>query len=496
MIVSPLQQLAPVDAPLNGLAQPLAVGSSPMGDGAFSAWLAATTAPVTGAPKTMMAQAPLPGDIPAGSISNESATDDGIIAPLNSMGAAPLTQTVGDPVTTVKPDVILNAPKQAAVKAGFLPILEGNVAPTKELSVSTLAENQFVKSGSAPAMPGGTTSTSSTMPATKVPELISANLAHSLSGQMVAQNGNNARQSAPNASSFAQTSTSHGIDTFGQISEPVVQSNLAHNSNTNSAMPVANAGIRENTTGTGNANQTTRGSLNTTINTADIAVQMAKHKADGSNQFTIRLSPHSMGTVTIQLTVGDNAQLSAQMQVEKPETLALLQKDMAGLEKALKNQGFNTSSSDISIALKSATTGIRMGEVMGESLGDQRPGQGQNQSSTQAGQSNSTSNNQSVGTQNVGNHPAQSGALDRNAAGNALPSGDTGGFHQSSQGRGDQSQMASDQGFQGHPDSVDVDDLGADDLDPDVQEFMNTITSAYQAGNFQVGMSSQIDLSI
>ncbi|MEP0521143.1 MAG: flagellar hook-length control protein FliK [Hyphomicrobiales bacterium] len=503
MIVLPLQQLTTVDAPLNGLAQPVAVGSSPLGDGAFSAWLAATATPVADLPKSAPAQGIPSEDLPQFLVSNEINPQDDTIAAISGLLVSPAPAPDGStsPVSNTKPDAILNALNPSAVKAGAIPILETNAISNNGLSSGNPAENLLAKNGGAPAAPNGTASppmqgaVQSIAQGTtrKLPELPEANLNRSPAGQIVVQDSKVAKPVLSNASSLAQNAPMP--DAPVQTVELGGQGSSANNTTTNGTVPIASAEIRERAGGTGNGNQPARGSLNTSINTADIAVQMAKHKADGSNQFTIRLSPHSMGTVTIQLNVSDNAQLTAQMQVEKPETLALLQKDMAGLEKALKAQGFNTTSNDISIALKSAATVMRMGDVMGESLADQRPGQGQqsaqNQAGAQASQNSASSNGQTTSGQNVSNQPAQSGAADRGSAGNALPSGDTGGFQQSSQGRGEQSQMMSDQGFHGHPEAAEM-----DELDTEIQEMADTITTAYQAGNIHIGMSSQVDLSI
>lgn len=499
MIVSPLQQLPTADALLNGFAQPPAVGSLPLGDGAFSAWLAATVAPTTTPPQIGAAETPLPGETVQLPIPEGTAADDGIVGPVSGTDVPPQAGPQANQSGAPKQDAILNAPNQPlvpnhpAVKVAVAPVPESIGALGKDLSGGSLTESQSAKNATTNPAAIGTTANSASVLTAKLAELPGASLAQTVVGQTIAQHSNNAKPSAPNASSLA--ANAQNIDGAAPLTDPALQSSSTNNSNSTASLPVVSGATRDGAKAASQGSQTARGSLNTTINTADIAVQMARHKADGSNQFTIRLSPESMGTVTIRLNVGNNSQLSAQMQVEKPETLALLQKDLAGLEKALKAQGFNTSSNDISIALKSATTAMRMGDVMGESLGDQRPGQGQNgsqnQPAAQASQNSSTSNGQSAGGQNVNTQTAQSGPLDRGAAGNTTPSGDMGGFQQSSQGRGEQSQMASDQGFQGHPDAMD-----SDELDPAAQEILETITSAYQASNLRVGMSSQVDLSI
>ena len=247
------------------------------------------------------------------------------------------------------------------------------------------------------------------------------------------------------------------------------------------------------------------GKPNPSINSADIAVQMARYKAEGQNQFTIRLTPESMGTITIRLNVGANSNLTAQMLVEKPETLALLQKDMAGLEKALKAQGFTTSTGDLTVALKAAGSLARGGDAAMNNASDQRFGQSQSQTQNPAqnatqnaaqGQTTAQSQNaanpaQALNAQQASNpHLAASGGADRPGSGMPLSSGDMG-FQQSHQDRGTDGQDGFDHGPHGQFGHLEADD--AETISP---EIASVIANAYHGRNFLIGMSSRIDLSI
>ncbi len=232
--------------------------------------------------------------------------------------------------------------------------------------------------------------------------------------------------------------------------------------------------------------QNSAGRLNPSINSADIAVQMARNKADGKNQFTIRLTPESMGTITVKLNITNNSNLTAQLQVEKPETLALLQKDMAGLEKVLRAQGFITSDGDLTIALKAASSGVRGAEAAMNSGTDQRFGQGQNQNQAQTQAQNPPPGSAAQST------PAQhspTGAMDRPAPGMLLSSGDMG-FQQSQHEHGAQGQ----EGFEHNPHGQAQAD--PDDLDPALMEQADLIANAYHGQNLLIGMSTQLDLSV
>lgn len=242
------------------------------------------------------------------------------------------------------------------------------------------------------------------------------------------------------------------------------------------------------------------GKPNPTINSADIAVQMARNKADGNNQFTIRLTPESMGTITVKLNITNNTNLTAQLQVEKPETLALLQKDLAGLEKALKAQGFSTGDGDLTVSLKASSVAVRGGEAAMNSGTDQRFGQGQNMGQNQSQTQNPTQNqtqgqtaaqNQASNSaaQQTPSQPPPSGGMDRPAPGMLLSSGDMG-FQQSHHERGAQGHEGFDHHSNGH------DQPEPDDLDAAQLEHADLIANAYHGQSLLIGMSTQLDLSV
>lgn len=286
-----------------------------------------------------------------------------------------------------------------------------------------------------------------------------------------------------------------GSDTLGQSQTQLPGALQSSGSGFQSAL--SQSGLQE---GGQKPGQNATGRHNPAINSADIAVQMARNKADGQNQFTIRLTPESMGTITVRLNIANNANLTAQLQVEKPETLALLQKDMAGLEKALKAQGFTTGDGDLTIALKAASSGIRGAEAAMNSGTEQRFGQGQNhnqgqaQTQTQAqtqAQTQTQGQNSSPGSA-AQTTPAQhspAGAVDRPAPGMMLSSGDMG-FQQSHHEHGAQGQDGLEQ--DSHGQAV----ADSEDADPALMEQADLIANAYHGRNLLIGMSTQLDLSV
>lgn len=300
-----------------------------------------------------------------------------------------------------------------------------------------------------------------------------------------------------NAASFS----SPAVDAFGTgtraSSEALLQGQtqlltLPQSTDSGFRSAMAQTGVSQST-GQG---QDSAGKSNPAINSAEIAVQMASNKAEGKNQFTIRLTPESMGTITVKLNITNNTNLTAQLQVEKPETLALLQKDLAGLEKALKAQGFTTSDGDLTIALKPSSLGVRGGEAAMNSGADQRFGQGQNMGQNQsqaqaqnAAQNQAGTHNQGAAAQSTPSHPTPTGALDRPAPGMLLSSGDMG-FQQSHQERGAQGHEGFEQNSNGHAQTE------PDDLEPGHLEHADLIASAYHGHNLLIGMSTQLDLSV
>lgn len=304
---------------------------------------------------------------------------------------------------------------------------------------------------------------------------------------------------AKRAAAFSSTAA----DTFGSA-QRVSSDGLPQSQTQTATLPQStDSGFRSQLSqgGLSQAQSQTQGQDGTsrpspTINSPDIAVQMARNKAVGNNQFTIRLTPESMGTITVKLNIANNANLTAQLTVEKPETLALLQKDMAGLEKALKAQGFTTGDGDLTIALKSSGIGVRGGEAAMNSGADQRFSQGQNmgqnmgQNQSQA-QSQTNTQNQAPGSaaQQAPSSPPPSGGMDRPAPGMLLSSGDMG-FQQSHQEQGAHGHEGFEQNANGHGQPE------PDDQDAALLEHAELIANAYHGNSLLIGMSTQLDLSV
>jgi flagellar hook-length control protein FliK len=86
--------------------------------------------------------------------------------------------------------------------------------------------------------------------------------------------------------------------------------------------------------------------------TRDIALQIAKHLSNGVNRFNIRISPPEMGRIEIRMEITESGRVSAHLVADKPETLELLQKDRAALEKAMTAAGLDTDAGSLNFSMR------------------------------------------------------------------------------------------------------------------------------------------------
>jgi flagellar hook-length control protein FliK len=87
-------------------------------------------------------------------------------------------------------------------------------------------------------------------------------------------------------------------------------------------------------------------------NLSALAVQIATHSDDGQKHFNIRLDPPELGRVDVHMTVDDTGKAQATLSVDKPQTLALLQKDAPELQRQLKDAGLDLSQNGLNFSLR------------------------------------------------------------------------------------------------------------------------------------------------
>ena len=89
----------------------------------------------------------------------------------------------------------------------------------------------------------------------------------------------------------------------------------------------------------------------------DVAVHIQRAAAKGEERISIRLHPAELGHVQVSLKTGADGITRAAVQVERPETLDMLQRDARGLERALQDAGLKTDSNSLSFTLRDHAQG-------------------------------------------------------------------------------------------------------------------------------------------
>jgi len=83
-----------------------------------------------------------------------------------------------------------------------------------------------------------------------------------------------------------------------------------------------------------------------------LSVQIQKGVEAQMENIRIQLQPLNLGSVDIEMSFGEDGSVKANLVVEKPETLALLQKDASSLEESLKQAGLDLDHDSLSFDLK------------------------------------------------------------------------------------------------------------------------------------------------
>ena len=83
-----------------------------------------------------------------------------------------------------------------------------------------------------------------------------------------------------------------------------------------------------------------------------INIQMQRNIGDGMNSMTLQLEPAELGKLNVKLNFAKDGSVKAHMTVDKPETLALLQKDSIHLQRALQQSGVDVDENSLSFDLR------------------------------------------------------------------------------------------------------------------------------------------------
>jgi flagellar hook-length control protein FliK len=82
-----------------------------------------------------------------------------------------------------------------------------------------------------------------------------------------------------------------------------------------------------------------------------VSIRLLHAVAEGKRTIQMHLHPAELGTIDVKMQwQGDR--LTAQFQVDRPETLVLLQRDVPALERTLNQAGVNVDSGSLSFSLR------------------------------------------------------------------------------------------------------------------------------------------------
>jgi len=85
---------------------------------------------------------------------------------------------------------------------------------------------------------------------------------------------------------------------------------------------------------------------------AHLPVEIAAKAEHGKNRFEIRLDPPELGRIEVRLDIDRDGRVSSRLIVDRPETLDLLKRDAAQIERALQNAGLKTSEQGLQFSLR------------------------------------------------------------------------------------------------------------------------------------------------
>jgi flagellar hook-length control protein FliK len=89
---------------------------------------------------------------------------------------------------------------------------------------------------------------------------------------------------------------------------------------------------------------------------AGLAVEIAAQAQAGKHRFEIRLDPPELGRIDVRLEVDRDGHVSSRLVIDRSETLDLLKRDAAQLERALQQAGLKTSDSALEFTLRQQTS--------------------------------------------------------------------------------------------------------------------------------------------
>lgn len=83
-----------------------------------------------------------------------------------------------------------------------------------------------------------------------------------------------------------------------------------------------------------------------------VGVQMTRNANSQIDSFTMQLDPADLGRLEVRMNFGKDGKMSAQLIADKPETLHMLQRDQAHLERILQQSGLDMGDGALSFDLR------------------------------------------------------------------------------------------------------------------------------------------------
>ena len=88
-----------------------------------------------------------------------------------------------------------------------------------------------------------------------------------------------------------------------------------------------------------------------------VAIEIAGKAIAGKNRFEIRLDPPELGRIEVRLDVGRDGSISSHVIADRKDTLDLLQRDGASLQRAFEDAGLKTSDQSLQFSLRDHSAG-------------------------------------------------------------------------------------------------------------------------------------------
>jgi chemotaxis protein MotD len=90
---------------------------------------------------------------------------------------------------------------------------------------------------------------------------------------------------------------------------------------------------------------------------AGVAIEIASKALAGKNRFEIRLDPPELGRIEVRLDVDRDGNTTTRLIADRSDTLDLMRRDSAGLERALQDAGLKTADNGLQFSLRDQTMG-------------------------------------------------------------------------------------------------------------------------------------------